>query len=106
MLAEFLRSVVGVGYSDGDHPAHQLNLFPEFQRLASDQLLALGADDGRTMPLTLSATQVFTSEPQPRAPRCHTASYVTRSGTSEALSSSRFEFLRFRSVWVQMQLVI
>ena len=56
MLAEFLRSVVGVGYSDGDHAADELDPFPQFQRLAPDQLLALGADDGRTMPLTLSAT--------------------------------------------------
>ena len=73
VLAEFLRGVVGVCDSDGDHATDELDPCPQLERLASYQLFTLGSHDGRTMSLALSTTQVLTGEPQPRPRIRHAA---------------------------------
>jgi len=73
VLAKLLHSVVGVGDSDGDHAADQLDLFPDVHRLATYQLLALSAYDGGTLSFTLSPTKVLASKPQPRFLGCNAA---------------------------------
>jgi len=63
VLAQFLRGVVGVGDSDGDHATDELHALPQFEGFASYQLFALGAHDFRPMSLTLGATQVLAGKP-------------------------------------------
>ena len=71
VLAEFLRGIVGVGDSDGDHAADELDACPQFERLAPYEPFTLRSYDGRTMSLALCSTKVLASEPQPRPGRRH-----------------------------------
>jgi len=66
VLTQFLHGVVGVGDSDGDHPADELHLLPQLHRLVTDQLIALGAHHRRTLALALRSAEVLARESQPR----------------------------------------
>ena len=63
VLSEFLRGVVGVGDSDGDRATAELDVVPQRESLASDEMIALGTDDRRPMSLSLGSTEVLTREP-------------------------------------------